>query len=117
NAVKIDFSLDIDSFSISGHKFLGCPVPCGVVLTRKANVDFIRQSVEYIGSHDCTISGSRDGFSCLVLWVELMRFGKEGLKQKVRNCMKTTEYTKQKLKEIGWNCWSNPNSNIVVIDR
>lgn len=30
-----DFQLPIGSISISGHKMIGCPVPCGVVIARK----------------------------------------------------------------------------------
>ena len=31
----ISFKDGIDSISVSGHKMLGCPMPCGVVITRK----------------------------------------------------------------------------------
>ena len=35
----ISFKKNIDSISVSGHKFIGAPVPCGVVVTRKRHMD------------------------------------------------------------------------------
>ncbi|MDZ4286591.1 MAG: histidine decarboxylase, partial [Prosthecobacter sp.] len=60
-----DFAAGADSISISGHKMLGSPVPCGVVLARKAYVDRIARSIEYIGALDTTIAGSRSAFAPL----------------------------------------------------
>lgn len=60
------------SIAMSGHKALGAPFPTGVVSTvRKNMLNF--ESVEYIGSADTTISGSRNGLSPLVLWSFLAR--------------------------------------------
>ena len=36
-----DFSADIDSISISGHKMIGSPIPCGLALAKKTHVDRI----------------------------------------------------------------------------
>ena len=33
-----DFSAGIDSISISGHKMIGSPIPCGIALARKSHV-------------------------------------------------------------------------------
>ena len=52
-----NFEDGADSIAISGHKFLGSPIPCGIVLARRAHVDRIGHSVAYIGSVDTTISG------------------------------------------------------------
>ncbi|MEO6523042.1 MAG: histidine decarboxylase [Mucilaginibacter sp.] len=56
-----DFSDGADSIAISGHKFLGSPMPCGIVLVKKRHRDRIARAVSYIGSMDTTISGSRNG--------------------------------------------------------
>ena len=116
-APPFDFRLPIGSIAISGHKFLGSPIPCGVVLARKHLVENIRSSVEYIGSNDTTISGSRDGFSVLILWQALMRHGREGLADMVRSCETLTKYAMKRLFEIDWPAWVNPFSNIIVIRR
>ena len=63
-----DFRSGIDSISISGHKFLGSPIPCGVVLCKKSHSDKIGKSISYVDTMDTTISGSRNGLSPLILW-------------------------------------------------
>jgi len=62
-APPFDFSQGIDSISISGHKFIGSPVPCGIVLADKNHVRRIARSIEYVGTLDTTIPGSRNGLS------------------------------------------------------
>lgn len=116
-APQINFTLPIDSIAISGHKFLGAPMPCGVVLCRKSFVELVRKHIEYIGSHDCTISGSRDGLAVLVLWTCIKKYGNSGIKKMVDHCLKMTEYALKKLKEHQFTAWANPYSNIVVIDK
>lgn len=114
---KADFSGPIDSVAISGHKFLGSPIPCGIVLARKHSVQNIKQTIEYIGSFDSTISGSRDGFSVLILWQAIKRWGKKGLRDLVLKSYQMTSYAIQELENIGWPAWHNPFSNIIVIRR
>ncbi len=116
-AFKADFSCGIDSIAISGHKFLGSPIPCGVVLTRKSKIQLIKNAVEYINSFDSTVSGSRDGFSVLILWQVIKKLGVQGLKDRVLDCMEMTEYTLKVLRQISWPAWCNPHSNIVVIKK
>ncbi|MDB6081314.1 MAG: hdc [Chlamydiia bacterium] len=116
-APQINFTAPIDSISISGHKFLGAPMPCGIVLCKKASVDVVRRHIEYIGSHDCTISGSRDGFSVLVLWMSIKKYGHSGIKKMVEHCLEMTQYAICKLTENGHTAWANPYSNTVVIDK
>ncbi|NDG26286.1 MAG: histidine decarboxylase [Proteobacteria bacterium] len=116
-APRVDFSCAIDSIAISGHKFLGSPIPCGVVLTRKSKIQLVQNAVEYIKSFDSTVSGSRDGFSVLVLWQVIKKLGVQGLKDRVLNCMEMTEYTLKVLRQISWPAWCNPHSNIVVIKK
>lgn len=116
-APLFDFRLPIGSIAISGHKFVGSPIPCGIALTRRSTVRRIEAAIEYIGSHDATISGSRDGFSVLVLWQALRRHGREGLGRLVEESLQMTQYTLAALRAIDWPAWVNPYSNIVVIAR
>lgn len=116
-APLFDFRLPIGSIAISGHKFLGSPIPCGIMLTRREWIDKVKGAVEYIGSLDSTLSGSRDGFSVLVLWQAIKRWHKEGLKELVQGCLESTQFTLDRLREIDWPSWANPHSNIVVIRR
>jgi histidine decarboxylase len=105
-----DFADGADSIAISGHKFLGSPMPCGVVVAKKSNRDRIARSVAYIGSMDTTISGSRNGHSPLFLWYTIKKLGTAGLKERAMRCLEVAEYTQEQLKKIGIDAWRNKNS-------
>ncbi|APG61422.1 histidine decarboxylase [Christiangramia salexigens] len=113
--VPFDFKDGADSISISGHKFVGSPIPCGVIITKRGNRDRISKSISYIGSLDTTITGSRNGHSPLFLWYALKQLGVEGLKARYLHGLEVAEYCKAKLNEIGVEAWSNPGSLTVVI--
>ncbi|MEN8138183.1 MAG: histidine decarboxylase [Bacteroidota bacterium] len=112
---NFDFKDGADSISISGHKFLGSPIPSGVVIAKKNNIDRISKSIAYIGSDDTTIPGSRNGFSPLVWWYAIKSLGKEGLQERVNDSLKKAEYTFNKLKENEINVLRNNNSITVVL--
>lgn len=112
-----DFADGADSIAISGHKFLGSPMPCGVVFARKHNVSRIARSVDYIGSLDTTISGSRNGFTPLVLWHRLQTLGSEGLRQRAQAALEVAAYAERRLREAGVPAWRNQNALTVVFPR
>ncbi len=105
-----DFADGADSIAISGHKFFGSPMPCGVVVVKKSNRDRIARSVAYIGSVDTTITGSRNGHSPLFLWYTLKKYGIDGLKKRALHSLAVAAYTEKKLREIGIAAWRNPNA-------
>ncbi len=112
-----DFRLDIDSIAISGHKMIGTPFPCGCVLTKNTHLNDIGRNIEYVGSADNTITGSRNGVAPLFLWYEL-KFVKEGkMKGLVESCIERAGYAVKKFNEYGINGWRNKNSIIVVFPR
>jgi histidine decarboxylase len=110
-----DFEDGADSIAISGHKFVGSPIPCGVVLARRAHVDRIGHSVAYIGSVDTTISGSRNGLTPLLLWFAIRALGREGLKQRIDNSLATAAYAEAEFNKAGIKAWRNPQALTVVI--
>lgn len=119
-----DFRLPIGSLSFSGHKFPGSPIPCGTVLTRTStisNAQHLRwrreNNAEYVGSIDTTISGSRDGISVLTLWLQLLRFGREGLRERVLHCMAMVELAASTMREHDIPCYHHPFSNILVFPQ
>ena len=111
------FADGIDSISISGHKMVGSPIPCGVVLARQKNVDQITRAVEYIGSLDTTISGSRNGITPLFLWKAIQTKGIEGFTTRVVNCMALASYMVGKLNHHGIKAWCHKNSTTVVFEK
>jgi len=112
-----DFAGGADSISISGHKLLGAPVPCGVVLARRAYVDRVARSVEYVGALDTTITGSRSAFGPLMLWYRLRTLGRDGCRRLVRRCFELADFAIERFEREGIRAWRNPHSITVVIPR
>jgi histidine decarboxylase len=112
-----NFKDGIDSMSVSGHKLIGSPIPCGVVLAKKINKDRIARAVEYVGALDTTLSGSRNGLSPLFLWYGIKRNGKEGFKKIIDYCMETADYAVKVFNDNGIKAWRNKNSNTVVFPK
>lgn len=115
SAPLFDFRLDISSLSVSGHKMLGCPIPCGVFLTRRDYVP--RPEAEYICSDDTTLFGSRSGLSVYLLWRIWSLLGHNGLKRMVNRCMEVTRYAEGCLQAIAWPYAREPYSTTITIKR
>eukprot|EP00941_MAST-03F_sp_MAST-3F-sp1_P004775 g4775.t1 len=114
---KIDFERPIDSIAVSGHKMLGCPMPCGVALTRRANVEAVEERIAYLNSVDTTIMGSRNGQAPLFMWYSLKRKGMSGIRRDVEHCMQTANYLRDELKKKGITAQLNDLSSTVVMER
>ena len=116
-APAINFTKPIGSIAVSGHKFIGSPVPCGVVLTKKSFTRKIAQKVEYIGAIDDTITGSRSALGPLILWYAIKTRGVKGFRKEANQCVDNAKYLKKKLDEMPWPAFLNPFSNTVLIER
>lgn len=105
-----DFRIkELHSISMSGHKWIGSPWPCGIYMTK---VKYQLQPPDdpmYIGSPDSTFAGSRNGFSPLILWDYLSRNSYEDLKKKALFVDQLLYYTKQEFDkltlELGIDLW------------
>ena len=115
--IPFDFQDGADSISISGHKFIGSPIPSGVIITRRSLRDRIAKGISYIGSLDTTITGSRNGHSPLFLWYAIKSMGMEGLKTRYLHSLKIAQYCKDELIKIGIEAWTNEGSITVVFPR
>ncbi len=114
---SFDFADGADSISISGHKFIGSPMPCGIVLARRNHVNRIARSIAYIGNLDTTITGSRNGLTPLILWYAMRAFGEEGLRARVQKSLQLAAYAEAQLQAIGVQAWRNPNALTVVMPQ
>lgn len=112
-----DFAAGVDSLSISGHKLLGSPLPCGVVLARRHHVDRVARSVEYVGALDTTITGSRSAIAPLFLWYRLKTLGRDGVAALVESSLKLAEHAVRRLQRVGVEAWRHRNSITVVFPR
>jgi histidine decarboxylase len=112
-----DFADGADSIAVSGHKFLGAPMPCGVVVAKKHNVQRIARAIDYIGNLDTTISGSRNGITPLMLWYRLEELGPAGIRRRIEHSLGLAEYLVERLRSAGIDAWRNPNAITVVFPR
>ena len=93
-APMVTFRKPIGSVSVSGHKFVGAPVPCGVVITRTRYIKALSSDVEYLNSRDATIMGSRNGHAPIYMWYTLTRKGYEGMRKDVEKCLRNAHLLK-----------------------
>ncbi|XOF34970.1 MAG: histidine decarboxylase [Candidatus Electrothrix sp. YB6] len=117
DAPAFGLSSCVDSLAISGHKFIGSPIPCGVSLAKRHHVDRIARSIEYVGTLDTTLSGSRNGITPLFLWYAIKQKGVEGFRRMAESCLALADYALEQFREINWDAWRNPYSNTVVFKR
>ncbi|CAA6660522.1 unnamed protein product [Spirodela intermedia] len=99
------------------HKFIGCPVPCGVQITRKTHINAVSRDVEYLASRDATIMGSRNGHAPLFLWYALNRKGYRGFQKEVQRCLLNAHFLKGRLRAAGIGAMLNELSSTVVFER
>lgn len=106
----------LHSISISGHKFLGVPIPSGVFMMEKRLFDIVNNHIDYVGT-DCTISGSRNGHSALFFDHIIQQKGKDGFNKDIMDCIDKAEYMITKMNKHGLEAWRNQNSLIVVTQK
>ena len=117
NSLSIDFNMDIDSIAISGHKFLGCPMPCGVMLTRNKLMTPLLKPIEYLNSVDSTITGSRNGLSSLFIWNVIKTKGHDGFREDVSKTMKNSKYLEKEMQKRGISSFRNSLSSTIIFER
>jgi len=117
NAPPFDFAAGTHSISISGHKFIGSPQPCGIAMALRSNVQRIGRRIEYIGAMDTTIPGSRSAVTPMILWYALKRRGKEGMRQLAYHCLDLAEYCEKQMNAAGIPAWRNEQSLTIVFPR
>ncbi len=112
-----NFSAGVDSLSISLHKMVGSPLPCGVVLADKARVSRVAALHDDAGRLDTTILASRNAVTPLFLWYAFRTVGLDGFRRRVDECSQIADYAIRRLKNIGYNAWRHSYSNTVVFAR
>ncbi len=108
------FDAGVDSIAVSGHKFIGSPMPCGIVLARRRHVDRVARGVEYVGCMDTTIAGSRNALTPLIIWSAIQRWGEDGFRRRAAAGMAMADYAIDRLKSHGVPAWRHRNSLTVV---
>ena len=112
-----NFAHGADSISISGHKIIGAPMPCGVVLARKDLVDAPVIASEYTKASARTLGCSRSGLAALLLWSALRRLGHTGLRAHILRCLETAQYGVDQLTQAGVHPTRTTDSLTVCFER
>ena len=116
-APMVSFKKPIGSVSVSGHKFVGAPVPCGVVMTRLRHIKGVSSDVEYLNSRDATIMGSRNGHAPIYMWYTFTLKGYDGMRKDVEKCLRNAHLLKEMLDGAGIKTMLNELSSTVVFER
>ena len=111
------FDSGIDSIAISGHKMIGSPLPCGVVVTKREYTAQIARAIEYVGVLDTTLLGSRNAFTPMIIWYSLTKHGRDGFREIVAKMLDTAEYAVRQFNANGIPAWRAKNSVTVVFPR
>lgn len=117
NPNPFNFNDGIDSIAISGHKMIGMPIPCGIVLTRQHFLNSISKHIDYIDSLDHTISGSRNAHSVLMFWYAIQQYSLESWKKRIRHCLNLAECIEKKLNSFNINTLRNRNSITIAFPK
>jgi histidine decarboxylase len=117
DSVRPSFEMAIDSISTSGHKMIGTPMPCGVLVARRVHVDRIARAVAYLKSNDTTLMGSRNGHAVLSIWARLFGHGYGGYAHDALDCSLRAQALADRLRASGRPVLCNPHSLTVVFDE
>lgn len=110
--------LDIQSMVVSGHKWLGAPMPCGVFMTKNRYL-LTSDLPDYVGSLDSTLAGSRSALAAIVLWDTLAQKDDNQRGKEFRDALKIAEWAHGELvnvfgeSRVHW----DPRSIAVVFPR
>jgi histidine decarboxylase len=110
----LDDESGIHSAAISGHKFFGTPVPCGVVLMRESTRRQA-QHIAYTATLDTTVTGSRNGQAAALLWYAIATYGHDGHRARAAAARELATYTTQQLNAMNWPAWRHPAAFTVVL--
>ncbi|MGF6192308.1 histidine decarboxylase [Serratia sp. 2723] len=108
------FADGIDSIGVSGHKMIGSPIPCGIVVAKKKNVDRISVEIDYISAHDKTITGSRNGHTPMMMWEAIKSHSLADWQRRIERSLHMAQYAVDRMQKAGINAWRNKNSITVV---
>ncbi|MGE9550304.1 histidine decarboxylase [Erwinia amylovora] len=111
------FADGIDSIGVSGHKMIGSPIPCGIVVARKSNVDRISVEIDYISAHDKTITGSRNGHTPLMMWAAMRSHTNAEWRRRILHSLNMARYAVDRFKAAGITVLCHKNSITVVFPK
>lgn len=113
---SFDFRNDIQSISMSGHKWPGAPWPTGIYMTQNQYM-LTNETPAYVGSLDSTLAGSRNGIAPIFLWDWLARSSDQARKEEAIRQLKLARDALGLIKTWDPDAWRAPGSLMVVFKR
>src|SRR5205814_5227633 len=101
---RFDLADGADSIVVSGHKFIGAPFPCAVLVIKASQRAHSVRRATYTGSPDTTLTNSRNGLAALVLWYALRTHGVPGLRKRAEASRDLAAYTHRQLTDVKRPC-------------
>jgi histidine decarboxylase len=117
DGIRPTFRHAIDSISVSGHKMIGTPMPCGVLVSKRKHVDRIASAIAYLRSNDTTLMGSRNGHAVLAIWSRFMGHGHDGYRKDSISCSALAQGLANMLRASDVPAYCNPHSLTVVFPQ
>jgi histidine decarboxylase len=114
-SIRPSFRTAIDSLSTSGHKMIGTPMPCSVLIARRKHVARAASAISYLRSNDTTLMASRSGHAVLALWDRITRHGISGYSGDIAGCLSRCDRFVAALRRMGIPVLRNPSSPITVL--
>jgi len=125
----------LHSISLSAHKFLGAPFPCGVVLYSKEASERAYQNsrlrqdlnistqtntpTDYFHHIGTITSGTQNAYMAVVIWKRLKEWGVDGLRAFALNCLALSKLAELRLRSVqhqtGIQVFRHPHSNILLL--
>ncbi|MCK5039215.1 MAG: tyrosine decarboxylase MfnA [Thermoplasmata archaeon] len=113
-----DFQIpEVTSITIDPHKMGMSTMPSGAFLTRNLeDEDNIATSAPYLTLlKQTTLSGTRCSAAVASTYAAMRALGREGYRQKVKDCMDTTYFAADKARELGLELVKEPVMNVLGI--
>ncbi|MFT0137339.1 histidine decarboxylase [Alcanivoracaceae bacterium MT1] len=117
NPQPFTFADGVDAISVSGHKMIGSPIPCGIVIAKQQHVSLITSRIDYILADDKTISGSRNGHTPLIMWAAIRSRSFADWRNRVARCLDMAQYAVDQFQQAGIAAWRHRNSITVVFPK
>ncbi|KAL3676809.1 hypothetical protein R1sor_026757 [Riccia sorocarpa] len=90
----------VNSIAMSGHKWIGCPVPTGVYMTKTKYQIMPREKPSYIHTLDTTLAGSRSGLASAFMWDYFSRHSFDDMMEKAVHCHRMATTLAGKLRAL-----------------
>jgi histidine decarboxylase len=116
-SIRPSFRQSIDSLSVSGHKMIGTPMPCGVLVSKRKHVERIASAISYLRSNDTTLMGSRNGHAVLAVWARFFGHGLAGYRRDAASCLTKASELAASLRVRGVPVLLNEHSLTVVFPQ